>query len=92
MKDIFKFLKNYKKETLLAPLFKMLEAAFDLMVPLVVAAIIDKGIGSGDTTYVWKMGGVMFILAFVGLMFAITAQFFAAKAAAGFNRSKTCIV
>lgn len=85
MKDIFKFLKNYKKETLLAPLFKMLEAAFDLMVPLVVAAIIDKGIGSGDTTYVWKMGGVMFILAFVGLMFAITAQFFAAKAAAGFG-------
>lgn len=85
MKELLKYLKNYKKESLLAPLFKMLEAAFDLMVPLVVASIIDKGIRNGDIAYIWKMGGVLLLLAFVGLAFSITAQFFAAKAAAGFG-------
>lgn len=86
MKKLLRFLKNYKKETVLAPLFKMLEAAFDLMVPLVVAQIIDQGISQKDIGYVWKMGGVLLLLAFVGLAFSLTAQFFAAKAAAGFGK------
>lgn len=86
MIKLLRFLKNYKKETILAPLFKMLEAAFDLMVPLVVAQIIDKGISNNDIGYVWKMGGVLLLLAFVGLAFSLTAQYFAAKAAAGFGK------
>ncbi len=68
------------------PLFKMLEACFDLMVPLVVASIIDSGIAKRDIPYVWKMGGVLLILAIVGLAFSITAQYFAAKASAGFGK------
>lgn len=85
MKGLLKYLKNYKKESFLAPLFKMLEAAFDLLVPLVVALIIDNGISKNDTTYVLKMGGILLLLAFVGMAFSITAQYFAAKAAAGFG-------
>ena len=83
---ILRFLKNYKKESLLAPLFKMMEAIFDLLVPLVVARIIDNGIRRGDTTYVLQMGGVLLLLAACGLTFSLTAQFFAAKAAAGFGK------
>ena len=83
---ILRFLKNYKKESLLAPLFKMMEAIFDLLVPLVVARIIDDGIRRGDTTYVLQMGGVLLLLAACGLTFSLTAQFFAAKAAAGFGK------
>lgn len=86
MLKLLRFLKNYKKETILAPLFKMLEAAFDLMVPLVVAQIIDNGISKNNTGYVWGMGGVLLMLAFVGLAFSLTAQYFAAKAAAGFGK------
>ena len=63
---ILRFLKNYKKESLLAPLFKMMEAIFDLLVPLVVARIIDDGIRRGDTTYVLQMGGVLLLLAECG--------------------------
>ena len=85
MKSLLKYLKHYKKETALAPLFKMLEAIFDLLVPLVVAAIIDNGIGKSDVAYTLKMGGVLILLAVVGLLLALTAQFFAAKAAAGFG-------
>lgn len=85
MITLLKYLKHYKKESLLAPLFKMLEATFDLLVPLVVAQIIDHGIAKDDSTYVLQMGGVLILLAFVGLAFSITAQFFAAKAAAGFG-------
>ena len=59
---ILRFLKNYKKESLLAPLFKMMEAIFDLLVPLVVARIIDDGIRRGDTTYVLQMGGVLLLI------------------------------
>ena len=73
----------YPKETVLAPLFKLLEACFDLCVPLVVAAIIDKGIKGNDTTLVWQLCGVLVLLAFVGLGWAITAQYFSAKAAVG---------
>ena len=73
----------YPKETILAPLFKLLEACFDLCVPLVVAAIIDKGIKGNDTALVWQLCGVLVLLAFVGLGWAITAQYFSAKAAVG---------
>lgn len=83
MKNLLYFLKNYKKESILAPLFKMLEAFFELFVPLVVASIIDKGIVSGDREHVVKMCLVMFLLAAIGLTCSITAQYFAAKAAVG---------
>lgn len=84
MKRLLVFLKDYKKETVLAPLFKLLEASFELLIPLVVAAIVDRGIGQGDLTYVYRMGAVMSGLAVVGLIAAVSAQFFAAKAAVGF--------
>ena len=61
MKKLLVYLKDYKKETVLAPLFKMLEATFELFVPLVMAAIIDQGIGSGNVSYVLRMGGVMIL-------------------------------
>ena len=83
MKVFLRCLGMYKKESLLAPLFKLLEACFDLCVPLVVAAIIDRGIGGGDAAFVWKMCGVLVLLAFVGLAWAITAQYFSARAAVG---------
>lgn len=82
-KPIDFLLKNYKKETILAPLFKLLEATFELMIPLVVAAIVDKGIGRGDLSYVYKMGGMMILLGIVGLIAAVIAQYFSAKAAVG---------
>ncbi len=84
MKRLFVFLKDYKKETVLAPLFKLLEACFELFVPLVIASIIDKGIPSGDMNYILKMGVCLLALGVVGLVSAITAQFFAARAAVGF--------
>jgi ABC-type multidrug transport system fused ATPase/permease subunit len=73
----------YPKESVLAPLFKLLEACFDLFVPLVIAAIIDRGIATGDSSLVWKLCGVLVLLAFVGLGWAITAQYFSAVAAVG---------
>lgn len=79
------YLKDYKKETVLGPLFKLLEALFELMVPLVMAAVIDVGIGKEDTRYVLMMGGVLLLLAAVGLASSLTAQYFAAKAAVGFS-------
>ena len=84
MKKILYFLKDYKKESVIAPLFKMLEAIFELIVPLVVAQIIDFGIASGDTTYIFQRFGVLILLAVIGLLCATCAQFFAAKAAVGF--------
>lgn len=84
MKKLFVFLKNYKKETVLAPLFKLLEASFELMIPLVVAAIVDQGIGQGDVSAVYRLGGIMVLLGVVGLIAAVTAQYFSAKAAVGF--------
>ena len=84
MKKLLIYLKHYKKETVLAPLFKLLEASFELMIPLVVAAIVDIGIGLGDLNYVYKMGGIMILLGVVGLIAAVTAQYFSAKAAVGF--------
>ncbi len=85
MKRLLVYLKDYKKETILGPLFKLLEASFELFVPLVVAEIIDAGIGGGDRSYIIKMSVVLVLLAFVGLVSAVTAQYFAAKAAVGFS-------
>ena len=84
MKKLFVHMKMYVKECILGPLFKLLEATFDLIVPLVVAAIIDTGIARGDISYVLKMCGVLLLLAVVGLTCAVVAQYFAAKAAVGF--------
>ena len=83
VKKLLEFLKDYKKETVLAPLFKLLEASFELMIPLVVAAIVDQGIGQNDLNYVYQMGGVMVLLGVVGLIAAVSAQYFAARAAVG---------
>ena len=84
MKNLLKYLSEYKKECVLGPLFKLLEALFDLTVPLVTAVIIDQGIGTRDQGIVWKYGGVLLLLAIIGLTCSITAQYFAAKAAVGF--------
>lgn len=85
MNKLFCFLKDYKKESVLAPLFKLLEAFFELLVPLVMAKIIDRGIADGDVGYIVKMGVCLLLLGIVGLTSSITAQFFAAKAAVGFS-------
>ena len=83
MRRLLVYLKDYKKETILAPLFKMLEATFELFVPLVMAAVIDRGIDSGNVSYVLRMGGVLVLLGVIGLACSITAQYFSAKAAVG---------
>lgn len=84
MRKLLVYLKDYKKESIIAPLFKMLEAFFDLLVPLVVASIINKGIKFGNKIYIYQMCGVLILLAAVGLACALCAQYFAAKAAVGF--------
>ena len=81
---ILKYMKSYKKECVLGPLFKFIEASFELLVPLVVAQIIDVGIANYDKVYIFKMVGILVLLGFAGLAFSITAQFFSAKAAVGF--------
>lgn len=83
MKYVFSYLKDYKKESILAPLFKLLEALFDLFVPLVVARIIDYGIKEGNRIYVYQQTGLLVILAILGISASITAQWFAAKASVG---------
>ncbi len=83
MKRLLYYMKEYKKESILGPLFKLLEASFELLVPLVVAQIIDTGIANGDGGYVLKMGGLLILLGMIGLTCSITAQYFAAKAAVG---------
>ena len=85
MKKLLVYLKDYKKESILAPLFKLLEAFFELFVPIVMANIIDRGIADSDMGYIGKMGACLLALAIVGLASSITAQFFAAKAAVGFS-------
>ena len=84
LKKLLKYMKGYGKECVLGPLFKLLEATFELFIPLVVAAIVDTGIVNGDNGYIVKMCLVMIALGVIGLICAITAQFFAAKAAVGF--------
>lgn len=85
MFKLFRYLKNYKKESVIGPLFKLIEACFELAVPLVMANIIDIGIKNEDMGYILKMGGVMVLLGFLGLACSLTAQFFAAKASVGFG-------
>ena len=85
MKRLMMYLKDYKKESILAPLFKLLEAFFELLVPLVMANIIDYGISNQNMGYIGKMGLLLLLLGVVGLASSITAQFFAAKAAVGFS-------
>jgi ABC-type multidrug transport system fused ATPase/permease subunit len=85
MKKLLVFLKDYKKESVIAPLFKMLEASFELFVPLVMASIIDRGIADADRIYIYKMCGILILLAVIGLSCAVTAQYFSAKAAVGFS-------
>lgn len=87
MYKITNYLKDYKKESIIAPLFKMLEASFELLVPLVMAAIVETGIKNHDNGYILKMGGVLVLLAMVGLACSITAQYFAAKAAVGVGKN-----
>lgn len=86
MRKLLVYLKDYKKETILGPLFKLLEASFELLVPLVIAAMIDKGIAGSDKSMVIKMALLLLLLCTVGFASAITAQYFAAKAATGFAR------
>ena len=86
MKELLKYLRHYVKESILAPLFKMLEASFELFVPLVMAAIIDTGIKNSDKPYIFKMAMVLVGLAIVGFISALSAQYFAAKAAVGFGK------
>lgn len=85
MFKLFRYLRNYKKESFIGPLFKLIEACFELAVPIVMANIIDIGIKNGDKAYIWKMGGIMVLLGFLGLACALTAQYFAAKASVGFG-------
>ena len=84
MKKLLKYMRGYGKECVLGPLFKLLEATFELLVPLVVAKIVDEGIGNGDGRYIINMCLVMVALGIIGLVCAVTAQWFAAKAAVGF--------
>lgn len=86
MRKLLVFLKDYKKETILGPLFKLLEASFELMVPLVIAAMINDGIKTGNKEYIIKMSIILVLLCLVGFISAVTAQFFAAKAATGFAK------
>lgn len=85
MRRLLHYLKGYEKETVLAPLFKMLEACFELLVPLVVAAIVDTGIQNRDVVQIWRQGGLLVLLAAVGLLSSVTAQYFAAKTALGYG-------
>lgn len=85
MKRLLKYLKGYEKETILAPLFKMLEATFELIVPLVVAGIVDVGIKNRDTEYIWRACILMVALGLIGLVCSLTAQYFSARAAMGFS-------
>ena len=84
---MMKYLKGYGKESVIAPLFKMLEALFDLFVPLVMADIINTGIASGDSAYIWQRCGLLVLLGIIGLTCSITAQYFASKAAVGYATS-----
>ena len=84
MKRLLIFLKGYEKESFLAPLFKMLEATFELIVPLVVARIMDIGIKNQDNVYIWHQCVIMVLLGVIGLACSLTAQYFSAKAAMGF--------
>lgn len=84
MRKLLVYMKDYKKESFLAPLFKLLEATFELIVPLVIAQVIDVGIQTGDTGFIISRCLLLVGFGVVGMVSAITAQYFAAKAAVGF--------
>ena len=90
MKDLLKYLKNYKKELIFGPFFKLLEAIFELIVPVVMAKIIDNGIGRNDSSYIFRMSGLIVLLGVCGLCFALTCQYLAAKCAYGFRWISAC--
>ena len=85
MRKLFRYLKGYELQALLAPLFKMLEACFELFVPLVVASIIDTGIKNADSVFIWQRCGLLVLLAVIGMACSLTAQYFSARAALGFG-------
>lgn len=85
MHKLLRYIRGYEKQALLAPLFKMLEACFELFVPLVVASIIDTGIKNADSVFIWQRCGLLVLLAVIGLTCSLTAQYFSAKAALGFG-------
>lgn len=85
VRNLLIYLKDYKKESIIGPLFKLLEATFELIVPVIMARIIDIGIKNQDTLYIWKMGAVLVIFGILGLTCSLLAQYFAAKAAVGFG-------
>ena len=85
MRNLLKYLKNYKKELVFGPFFKLLEAIFELIVPMVMARIIDNGIGNNDSGYIYRMSGLIVILGVCGLCFALTCQYLAARCAYGFG-------
>ena len=85
MHKLMRYIKGYERQALLAPLFKMLEACFELFVPLVIASIIDTGIKNGDATFIWTRCGLLVLLAAIGLASSLTAQYFSATAALGFG-------
>lgn len=85
VRRLLPYMKGYWKECILGPIFKLLEAIFELIVPLVTAKMIDVGIANRDTGYIWKMGGAMFLLAACGLIFALICQYYASKCAYGFG-------
>ena len=87
MKNLIKYLKPYTKESILAPLFKLLEVAFDLMVPVVVAKMIDTGVAQQDYTFIFRCAAILLAMALLGLLCSVTAQYFAARASAGFGAS-----
>lgn len=93
MKKLLKYITEYRKECILGPLFKLLEACFDLTVPLVMSWLIDRGISQNDAPYIWKMGGLLLILAAIGLTCSITAQYFAANGSCWFcNEASPCSI
>ena len=87
MKNLIKYLKPYTKESILAPLFKLLEVAFDLMVPVEVAKMKETGVAQQDYTFIFRCAAILLAMALLGLLCSVTAQFFAARASAGFGAS-----
>ena len=85
MKQLWKYTKGYRRQTVAAPFMKLIEALLELLVPLLVAEIIDKGVGGGDSEIVWRMCGLMVLSATVGMVLSLTSQYFSAQAAVGFS-------
>ena len=85
MRKLIRFLSRYKLESIVGPLFKLLEASFELVVPLIMASVIDTGIRNADSGYIYRMGGLLVLMGVLGLVCSLTAQYFAAKAAMGFG-------